>query len=101
MASALFFSLLNMSDTEFMTLGLVDRTNKIMELAPIWYKPMYWANNIWIWSEFIVLLLNKRKRALHDYVAGTVVIQKKYETVAEQFYGVDSKGSANLAVAVS
>ena len=32
------------------------------------------AFNIWIWSEFFVLLLNKRRRAIHDFIAETVVI---------------------------
>jgi len=35
-------------------------------------------SNIWIWSEIIVLLFNKRKRALHDFIAGTVVVKDLY-----------------------
>jgi uncharacterized RDD family membrane protein YckC len=34
--------------------------------------------NIWFWSEFIVLLFNKRKRAIHDFIAGTVIIKSVY-----------------------
>ncbi len=30
--------------------------------------------NVWMWSELIVLFFNKKKRALHDFIAGTVVI---------------------------
>jgi uncharacterized RDD family membrane protein YckC len=30
--------------------------------------------NIWIWSEMLVLLCNKRRRALHDMIAGTIVV---------------------------
>ncbi len=30
--------------------------------------------NIWFWSEVVVLLFNKKKRAIHDFIAGTVVI---------------------------
>ena len=33
---------------------------------------------IWIWSEFVVLLFNRRKRAIHDFIAGTVVILKEF-----------------------
>jgi uncharacterized RDD family membrane protein YckC len=36
------------------------------------------ANIILIYSELFILLLNKRKRALHDYVAGTVIVKTKY-----------------------
>jgi len=35
-------------------------------------------SNIWIWSEIIVLLFNKRRRAIHDYIAGTVIVKSKY-----------------------
>jgi len=31
---------------------------------------------IWIWSELITMMFNERRRAIHDYMAGTVVIQK-------------------------
>jgi uncharacterized RDD family membrane protein YckC len=34
--------------------------------------------NIWFWSELIVLLFNKRKRAIHDFIAGTVVLKSEY-----------------------
>jgi hypothetical protein len=33
----------------------------------------------------------KRKRVLYDFVAGTVVIKKKYENEAEQFNQADAK----------
>lgn len=30
---------------------------------------------IWVWSEVVIMLLNKQRRALHDLIAGTVVLQ--------------------------
>lgn len=88
-AIALTIPLVNMTDTEFASMGLKERALLIVQLAPFWHKIVHWANGIWGWSEFIVLLLNKRKRALHDYVAGTVVIKKKYETFAEQWHSTE------------
>ena len=32
-------------------------------------------SSVWTWSEVIVLLFNEKRRALHDFIAGTVVIQ--------------------------
>jgi uncharacterized RDD family membrane protein YckC len=32
---------------------------------------------IWFWGELVVLLFNERKRAIHDFIAGTVVVKKK------------------------
>lgn len=34
------------------------------------------SSDIWILSEMVILLFNKKKRALHDFIAGTVVIHK-------------------------
>lgn len=34
--------------------------------------------NLWIFSEYFVLLLNKKKRGLQDYIAGTIVVNTKY-----------------------
>jgi uncharacterized RDD family membrane protein YckC len=36
-----------------------------------WGNAFYFA---WLGSEFVVLLLNRRRRALHDFIAGTVVV---------------------------
>ncbi len=44
----------------------------------------------WMMSELIVLLFNKRKRALHDFIAGTVVIKKRYESALREEMGLDS-----------
>jgi uncharacterized RDD family membrane protein YckC len=30
---------------------------------------------VWFWGELLVLLFNKKKRALHDFIAGTVVVK--------------------------
>lgn len=33
---------------------------------------------IWFWSEVVVLLFNERKRSIHDFIAGTVVVHKRF-----------------------
>jgi uncharacterized RDD family membrane protein YckC len=33
------------------------------------------ADQAWVWSELVVILFNRRRRALHDYIAGTVVVE--------------------------
>ena len=33
---------------------------------------------IWLLSEIVVLLFNERKRSIHDFMAGTVVIHKRF-----------------------
>ena len=44
--------------------------NTISSLA-IWRD---YAFNLWVFSEPIVLLTNKKRRAIHDFIAGTMVI---------------------------
>ena len=83
----------------FLTVGYVITALKLPDgnysyqgfesLKPSWYKYADWLNQIWIWSEIIVILLNKRKRALHDFIAGTVVIKDNFEKFAEQTSGTD------------
>lgn len=63
-----------------------DRITLITSQYPAWQNVVDTGNNIWVWGELIVLLLNKRRRAIHDYIAGTVVIHKDF---AEQAATVD------------
>jgi len=30
---------------------------------------------VWIWGEFLTMLFNKKRRAVHDFMAGTVVVR--------------------------
>ncbi len=50
----------------------------IQPYLPIWLGTVKLSSQIWHWSELVVMLTNKRMRALHDFLAGTVVIYKKY-----------------------
>ncbi len=70
--------LLQADDVIFTSLGWMQRTQYLMTLSPGFLKFYNWASNIWIYSEFIVLLTNKRKRAIHDFIAGTVIVRAKY-----------------------
>lgn len=49
--------------------GLIERT------IPAFVNYLFWTRRIYAGSEFFVLLLNKRKRAIHDFIAGTVIIR--------------------------
>ena len=74
MSIALSKSVLQMSDAEYHSLSFVDRAKRMVELTPSWYKPLQIAQNVWVWGELIVLLTNRKRRALHDFIAGTVVV---------------------------
>jgi len=77
MAVAMLNVICGMTDAEYFSMEMTDRTQYILERVPVWYHFANIAMNVWIFSEFVVLLTNKKRRALHDFMAGTVVIRKE------------------------
>jgi len=69
------YALNQMSDAEYLRLSFLERSKRIVELGGSMQTAATWLTQIWVWSEFIVLLTNKQRRALHDFVAGTLVIK--------------------------
>lgn len=72
---ALVISVLHISDTEYHSLSVMERAKRMVDLAPPWYTPLQIVQNVWVWGELIVLLTNRKRRALHDFIAGTVVVR--------------------------
>lgn len=67
------------ADTEyFESLGWLKRQAYIMSLSPLLFSIYTWSSNLWTYSELFVLLFNKRKRALHDFIANTVIVKTSY-----------------------
>ena len=62
----------------YLSAGWTERIEYIQSASSAWEGFIEGANQVWGWSEVIVLLFNKRKRALHDFIAGTVVIYKEH-----------------------
>jgi len=75
-SAALIMALLQMSDAEFAALSFGKRSVAIQKLEPSWAAVVHVLQQVWTWSELVILLTNKKKRALHDFVAGTVVMKK-------------------------
>lgn len=71
---ALIFGVLKMTDEEYWALAYLARIKRIAALSPPWYRTVSLASQVWVWSEFLVMMTNRRRRALHDFIAGTVVI---------------------------
>jgi uncharacterized RDD family membrane protein YckC len=57
------------------------RSAYLHSLYPPWRWPFDILSNIWIWGELAVLLFNKKRRAIHDFIAGTVVIHMKIKEI--------------------
>lgn len=84
---AMMISLLQVDEEIFMNLGWLQQSQYLVALSPVFFALHKWVSNIWIWSELIVLLTNERKRAIHDFIAGTVIVKTKYiEKIREEMY---------------
>lgn len=81
---ALMIAALHLTDAQYFAApSFIERTQLIKSTTPSWYGPMQLALNIWVWSEFIVMLTNKKRRAIHDFIAGTVVIKDAQPGIQE------------------
>lgn len=72
---ALAIASLSISDELYFSLGYIAKSEALTKLAPSWYNIAMIGMNVWIWGEFISMLFNKKRRAIHDFMAGTVVIR--------------------------
>lgn len=72
-AASRLIGLSRISPTKYLTLSWTERGQRLFELSP-GDGLLVAALNVWFWSEIVVLLFNRRRRALHDFIAGTVVI---------------------------
>lgn len=71
--------------TPFASLIWSEPTTKISAVLPPWYRALDVLRTVFIYSEVLVVMFNRRKRALHDFLAGTIVINKQF---AEKYEGI-------------
>jgi uncharacterized RDD family membrane protein YckC len=65
-----------MTDDAMATGGL-DRAKLLLSLHPTWDRYVNGGQQAWVWGEFVVMMTNSKRRALHDFIAGTVVVQER------------------------
>jgi uncharacterized RDD family membrane protein YckC len=63
----------------YFALPWMARSRLYVHVEPMWLHLASRAAAIWFWSELAVVLLNRRRRALHDFLAGTVVVTEAGE----------------------
>jgi uncharacterized RDD family membrane protein YckC len=69
-------TLLSISHNIFQDKNVFEASQEIQKNMPFIFFIFSVFYTIWFWGEVIVLLFNKKKRALHDFIAGTVVINQ-------------------------
>lgn len=72
-----FAALAAVGDGDYYGVGWMQRTQNLAEHEPVWLAWTGTVTQIWVWSEVVVMLFNERRRALHDFIAGTVVVSEK------------------------
>lgn len=71
-------ALAHVDPTLYPSLGWMERTKLLQTHQPSWFDSVFVLQQVWIWSEVIIILFNRRKRAIHDFIAGTVVVHKRF-----------------------
>lgn len=68
-------SALAMDDATYLNYGFLARSEALMASGPGWLTAVNWSMQGWTWLGAIVMLLNSSRRAVHDFLAGTVVVK--------------------------
>lgn len=55
-------------------MGFLDRGRAMSERNPLGGWSYDVIVSVWFWSELVILLTNEKRRALHDFIAGTIVV---------------------------
>lgn len=74
------YAYMNLEAANWSTLTFSQQGALVAENNPTGNTYMF-LSECWFWSELVVLLFNKKKRALHDFIAGTVVIHKVHKDI--------------------
>ena len=64
------------STNEYLSLNWLEQASGLQPLQTMFFRFVSFAAMIWTYSEVIVLLFNKKNRAIHDFIAGTVVVHE-------------------------
>ena len=68
-----FVALATIADAQYYGGGWMQRAQNLKAVEPAWLAWTSMAAQVWVWSEVVVMLFNRRRRAVHDFIAGTVV----------------------------
>jgi uncharacterized RDD family membrane protein YckC len=64
------------TDAAYLPLSYLEKLVYLDQMAPAWKTRVSLAMFLWIAGCAIVMLCNYRRRAIHDYIAGTVVLRE-------------------------
>ncbi len=74
--SAMAYSAAKFTDAEYLALTVRARAHALTAIAPRLHHSIEVIYAAWLAAELIVFFSNRKRRALHDFLAGTVVVWK-------------------------
>lgn len=74
-AIAGIIGVLRIDEAAYLQMPFTHISARLASLRPSWAATVDTMTQVWIFSEFVVLLFNKKRRALQDFMAGTVVVK--------------------------
>jgi hypothetical protein len=81
---ALFYSAVAaFPEVDFAPEPAITRVSRVLDQVPC-HRPIAVASQLWYWGELLVVLMNRRRRSLHDYLAGTVVVRESWGVTSPQ-----------------
>jgi uncharacterized RDD family membrane protein YckC len=89
------WALAHVDPVNYSSLGWVDRTKLLQSHTPSWASSVDTLEHVWMWSEIVILLFNKRKRAIHDFIANTVVVHKYFAEPESAPYSLHAADSSS------
>jgi uncharacterized RDD family membrane protein YckC len=95
MAPATIFALMQADAETYNAMGWMQQNEYLQSFAPIYQWIFIWASLAWAIAEIIVYFADDRSRAIHDKIAGTVVIKKSYDENIKEFMAGESEMRGN------
>lgn len=65
---------IDVPDAVYFSGGFIKRMEAVIAAGGPICKWLETVLQLWIWGEFVVMLFNSKRRAAHDFMAGTVVV---------------------------
>jgi len=75
-------ALLRIPSAQYALLGWLEQNQRLEEVMAQW-QWLSWVQAAWAISEVVTMLFNRRRRALHDFIAGTIVVRVRSEAAVD------------------
>jgi len=62
---------------EYMGLGFGERNKMFLQFTFPFFIVINALQQYWMWSELAVMTTNRKRRAIHDFIAGTIVVNNR------------------------